>query len=488
MNTRLINILKQKEGIAIMSVVLFFTVITLMLSTLSFVSLNNTRMMDSTSQNIAAFYAAEAGLTVVAQQLRAIYEDSLLTEEVAETRLEAVRNYFLRYPEITIGDSGEGASSARVAFETFNLDLARNTLRARISSVGRVGSQTRTLSKEVEIGYGTASNFSTSYAVLVRNSIIARGTITSDPAPSPTQNRPMVATMQTSNSSIRINGVFPHGVTVFEKQMAFPTINLSIRRDEANRLFPPSASFTHTSLRMAMVGNSLSGGNYFIDHLDFNALSNSGVRGIDIPPGQNVFIVTNRLTVGPVSISGHGTLTIFVREGANNFRIMRGAFGRVDTNERLAIYIDTFRGVLDGLFHVEFPNNSTINGYLMFANARIRFRPNSRLNGGLFTGAFNGSAGAEAIRVLNNAHLGDGIGPALLVAPNGTIRFENNSSMRGAVIANDFYQSGPHNTTLTFSPNLPTTIPFNITSPSPLGSGAGSASGRRFSVFPTVER
>ena len=492
MNTKFVNVLKQKDGVALMSVLLFFTVMTLLLGAASFAAVANARQSGANSRSMAAFYAAEAGITRVVHEFRQIYEDNSLNRGDVAFELIGIHDYFMSNPEIVLSNNEGVAVTANISFESFNLDLNNSVLTATISSQGQVGSNTRTLRKEITFNFGDAGNFLVRHGVLVSHTITASGTITStDPLNS--EKRPRIATMQTNASAININGLtFPNGIAETGVQVTFPKISFDQIRNTANNLFPLSqTTFTHGNLQGALSsGNVLNGGNYFVNHLDFGAVANAGVSRITVRAGEHAFIVTNRLTLGSVNIVGDGRVTIYVRQGTNTFSPNDNGtdFGRLTREDKLAVYIDTINGVGGNAYHVDFLNNSKTRGYFMFENARIQFRQNAELWGGLFTGAHNGSGNSvDAIRLRNNARLNSRGGRSLLVAPNGRVFFENNSTMTGAVIARDFFMSGA-NTALTFDPDLPTVIPFEITSPNPLGSGTGSTAGRSFSTSPTIEK
>jgi len=55
------NLLKNKDGIAIMSVLLMFTVMTIFLGGMTMVSVSNVNQSDANAQSLSAYYAAEGG-------------------------------------------------------------------------------------------------------------------------------------------------------------------------------------------------------------------------------------------------------------------------------------------------------------------------------------------------------------------------------------------------------------------------------------------
>ena len=73
------NLLKNKDGIAIMSVLLMFTIMTLFVGGITMVSVSNVNQSDVNAQSLSAYYAAEGGLNKILEEYRLLYENSSLT-------------------------------------------------------------------------------------------------------------------------------------------------------------------------------------------------------------------------------------------------------------------------------------------------------------------------------------------------------------------------------------------------------------------------
>lgn len=62
------NLLKNKDGIAIMSVLLMFTVMTIFIGSITMVSVSNVNQSDVNAQSLSAYYAAEGGLNKILEE------------------------------------------------------------------------------------------------------------------------------------------------------------------------------------------------------------------------------------------------------------------------------------------------------------------------------------------------------------------------------------------------------------------------------------
>lgn len=272
-------------------------------------------------------------------------------------------------------------------------------------------------------------------------------------------------------------------VTPPEVRVTFPRIDFGPIRLKASNIALSKDNVVLKSKITDIVSNStLEHGNYLVEQVDFTLLNN---KTLTVNGGDEVFINTNKLTLGNVKIIGDGKITIYVNPGTNNFVVPSNGtvFGRVDKEEKLAIIVDTMTGVNDNQYHVTFPNNTVVGAHLMFENARIRFSQNSRLNGAIYTAAFNGNE--YAVNLENRAHLSEGPGRALIVATNGKVYMSNNSSLSGAVIAYDFEQNNGGQSIIRYDADLFQEIPLDITEP--LQNNNNVSKIKRLKVGPTIE-
>ncbi|MCD8519640.1 MAG: hypothetical protein LRY24_01925 [Erysipelotrichaceae bacterium] len=504
------NLLQNKQGIAIMSVLLMFTVMSIFVGGITMVSVSNVNQSDVNAQSLSAYYAAEGGINRILEEYRSLYENSSLTATQVQNGIGNIRSKY-HMQSMELKDNNGKPVNVEFWFDVHDHDMINHRLVATIVSQGQVEDVVRTLETMVEFTYGTGTttmNMQLRHAVFVRNSITTSNNATITTVnPSDATLVPRIATLATQTGRITLNNItFPRGeielinpsancnnntvvasasrwdgsrcrindtVLVTEDRpvedpeirINFPVINFTPIRTQVAGIMASSSNYTTVNSETALLsGTTFRNGNFFISELNFNDLSS--LRNLSINEGDHIFIITNRLVLGNVNISGNGKITIYVNPGSNTFSHSTNnvVFGRVDQEEKLEIYVDTISGVANNAYHVTLANNTFTKAYLMFDNARVSFGNNSRLSGALYTGAVNGSGSNYAIRLGNNAYISSGGGRALLVAPNGRVQLNNNSSLVGAVIANDVNMGGG-NTTITFDPDFPQNIPFEITTP-----------------------
>lgn len=496
MKPNYVDVLKKQDGIAIMSVMLFFTVMTLFVGTISFVSVNNVNLASVPIQSKAAFYGAEAGISVAVDYLETIKNRTDFTSNDITRELNALNRVFSPYRFYLQNNDGNPVS-VTVRLEAFN--IVSNTMRARITSIGSVGTHSRTLVRDVTFQFGNdvpqPVSASVRHAILVSETII-NGGVTAVAG----SGTPRIATFSTAQDAINIvhnrystveielprdgvassiirnqntRGLFKGtrvvtgntlNVNVNEVRVTFPVIDFShIRARKTRAERPPFRTDW-------LDGTTAQGGDFVVNDLNFSTM---GISNIYVPEGVRTFIVVNGiLTLGNVNVTGEGTLTIFVNPGNSTFSPGRVTFGRIHHPERLEIFIDDISGVSNN-FHVEFRNGAYFGGKLMLSNGRVNFENHVTLNGSIFTGAEDGINDVQSVRINNHASnqitiANNTVSPnAFIVAPNGTVFLHNQASMRGAIIARNFVgnSSSANHSAIIFNPNLTQNIPHQIISP-----------------------
>lgn len=510
MKLKTMDVLKRKDGVALLTVVLIFLVLVILLGGVMSISLANQRGVKTHGQHTAAFYAAESGITVVVAELAQLERKNHLSIDEVNEEIRMIQAKFIRHT-MRMSDNMGVPVYVHIALEDFIHDYENNKLTTSIVSTAEIGKIKRTVGTSIEFDYGYSLATPDIDGVRIRHVVLVRDTIrtgngmitTMDSSNS--QGKPRIATLSTQASRINLSGgfTFPGGeielvdpkspcenntvvnsafrcrvngvilveeereVRGLEVRVNYPTLNFEPIRTQVNSVLSAPSNYTQiTSLSSVMNGTTLPNGNYVIDNLDF---STSGIGTINVANNSNVLIVTNKLTLGNVSITGGGKMTIYVKPGISTFSPSSNGtiFGRTDNEDKLSIFVDTINGVGSSQYHVTFLNNSQTKGYLMFDNARIEFTQNSTLYGALFTGAVNGNVSAVMMR--NRAHLSTGGGRSVIIAPNGKVHMENNSSMDGAIIARDFEQSNGGQSILRFDPDFTLKIPYEIISPIQIG-------------------
>lgn len=502
-----VKILKQKNGIAIMSVMLFFMVMMIMVGALSISSMGNARLSGVNSDSVAAFYAAEAGTNRLIGDIKTLQSDTTLT--LADFTL-AMEGLISSHHGLTFTLAPNDGSDVIVkVFVNSTHDEVNRRYILTVVSSGQVVTQVRTIQTQIEVEYGRLGNdlynFRLRHAVLARNQITTgNGSI----LPSTPSLVTRVATISSSANALNLdNGLtFTNGeieltaagkanvdnviplnkyrslvnstVLITEQRDAvspeirvnFPVVSFSPIRTTKDSIIS-SGNYTQATTMADIVKTvngvqTIVGGNYQINNLNFSGLS--GEIRID----SAVFIIANRITFGSVSFSGNRMLTIYVNPSTitqSNFAPWPNGtvFGRVTNPDLLAIYVDTVISK-PAAYDIEFPQNSRTTGYFMFDNANVFFGNNAKLFGSVFSGAVNrpgqnASNPIYSVELTNNSNLTLDNQRSLIVAPNGTVFMKNGSSLRGAIIADNIILS--NQTVLTFDPDFPQRIPFEVTSP-----------------------
>lgn len=528
MKKKCVGIFRNKSGIALMSVVLFFLVMVLLLAGLMARTLGNLEGSQVIRRNTSSFYAAESGINLLTGELKDIKENPKLTNNQTYAKLLEFRDKYTAY-EFEMEDNMGDAVTVNVRLEKFNINPSKGTLTAKIVSEGHVGENTRALYSEIEfdyhntlIGDDDGDSMKIRHAVFVKNSITTGNGMITSVNPYDANKYPKIASLSTKANSINLNDKFqfPNGeielvnpqdtctnnvvvskdfrcrvnktilieedrvVTPPEVRVNFPSINFEpIRTKVSSILLSTDDLTTVNKIGDILTNSTFAHGNYLIGHVDFSQLNN---KTITVNAGDEVFIITSKLTLGSVTIIGDGKITIYVRPSQESFIIPSNGivFGRTEKEEKLVIIVDTMSGINDNQYHVTFPNNSVTGAHLMFENARIKFSQNSRLNGAVYTAAVNGNA--NAVYLENKAHLSEGPGRALIVATNGRVYMYNNSSLSGAVIAYDFVQENGGQSVVRFDPDLFQEIPLEITEP--LQNNNNNSKVKRLKVGPTIEQ
>ena len=460
----LVNKLKEKRGVALMTVVLFFIVTSIFFGSLVFVSINNANNSSANSRSISAFYAAEAGLNMIISEITTIKNNvSIPTTQLAH-HLELLKSDSIFNGEVELRNS----STFEIVFKSWSIQ--NNVLTTRVESTGRSKGFARTLATEITFDFSDVGNTISLGPILVNKNItVNNGSIVCE---NPSQCKS--ATNSTNKNDVTSSH---QGSTTFNARFTMPDFedefeNIRSRVDAATQ-----------PLGNQLNAGTLQGGNYFVDHLDFSKLNIS-----EINVESDVLIKTNKITLGSVHFKGEGDVIIYVTKSPNQLSFLPYGrnndkspdFGRVSSEKesKLVIYVDEMQNQKE--YHVTFENGSITRAFLIFVNARIQFEQGSTFYGGLFTGAENtNQADAVSLGQRTSFRTHD-ILPyehSLIVAPNGTVSFQNNASLKGTVIANSFVLGqgggGSNNTSVTFDGRRTLMNPFKkIILPSTNGSSS----------------
>jgi hypothetical protein len=492
MNSNFIRIFKQKSGVAIMAVMLFFMVMMIMIGALTIYSQGNLRLSGVSAQNTASYYAAEAGIKRVVNDFEELMNDSTLTLAQFVSLVDNVILYHESNPRVDLSDNAGAESYAMISFiDKFHNQVSR-TFGFTIVSTGFVNGQTRTLETLVDLEYGslTGSNqgFAIRHAVLVRNSITTSNNSVITLSNTFAQQNPnavsRIATYATTNNAVNMAGntsfsgfielvqgasnnvvssnfrslIDPNNrvVNTTFAQLDFgpirtladsvptssriPAITGLVRVEtNGNRNIEPTASSTVSNPYV------IPGGSYYVPSIEF------GNTNVVIRADNDVFIVTESLTLGNATFIGEGEITIYVKQGSNTFSFpsSNGSFfGNQLKPYLLVIYVDQITPTPT----FTLTNNSTIYGSFMFKNASLNFSNNTTFGGYLMTEGAN-------VTLSNNG----AVTTTFYYVPLGSVTLSQNATVRGAVIANN--ATLLNGSIVQYDPDFLTNFPFSVSSP-----------------------
>jgi hypothetical protein len=488
MKLNFFRIIKQKSGVAIMSVMLFFMVMMLMVGALTISSEGNLRVSGVSAQNTAAYYAAEAGITFVVSDFRRIIgvEEGDLTqaEFVAE-----LNNFITNHGSTRVDLSSNGGAEAYslITFRDVAHNTSTQTFQFTVVSTGVVNDQTRTLETFVDLDYslgaGNRQGFAVKHAVLVRNTFTTANNFTINLSPAaqaanPTGRAWVATTSLTRNAinfgrpgnylgTVELQSTANNNVTNAATSQISKTLNVQtftqldfepIRTlatqvlSRANNNIPNITGLTSGSnINPTVAGTyTIPGGSYYVPQVRFNA------NNVTINANQDVFIVTDSLSfLGNVSFTGTGEVKFYVRRNmasSSTFSLLHnlnnGIVGRSNNPHLFLVYVDETSPAMT----ITPGNNSIIFGSFMFNNSNLNFSNNVAFGGYLMTGGLT-------VNLSNNAD----VFTALYYAPNANVTVKQNGIVRGAIIANNVTME--NNATVQYEPAFLTNFPFAVESP-----------------------
>ena len=479
---------KDKSGIAIMSVMLFFMVMMIFVGGLTIASQGNLNVSSVSADNTASYYAAEAGINYVVSDFKRIMdiEDGDLTQaQFIASIMNFVTNNQSKRVDLTDNNGTESYFVLR--FTDVISNSTTRTFAFTIVSEGVVNGVSRTLETLVDLDYslgaGDRKGFAVKHAILAENRITTDNNFTIgltqnaiNNAPPGTQ--PSVATYATASNSIffknasnytgrvEVKAGTPNSVTNASPTQIDRTLNVQtfsplnfdpIRTEAAQVIASPGNNANLGGLFSSAtnnINNPASGtytpapGKYYVSSVVFG--SNNVV--INVPTaGTEVFIVTDNLVLGNVTTTGAGTVRFYVREGSNKFSFPtfnNAITGRQNAPHLFIVYVDTITSSTS----LTVQNNAALYGSFMFKNASITFSNNTTFGGYLMT------EGA-ALNLSNNGQ----ITVALYYAPLGNVNLLNNGVVSGAIIGKNVDLA--NGATVRYEPAFLDNFPFDVESP-----------------------
>ncbi len=483
------KIFKNKQGVSLLIVVMYFLVLTLLLAGLFAVSMSNFKNQNTADAHTTAYYVAESGINVTIAQfedeIQALFDLDLSTDDFYTNLDTFIANL-------------TGVSYTNDTTDHFSLDIGQANATIDINKLGEqsgyyeiistgvVNNVSRTLRKVLFVEYALdpGNGFTIDKAILTtdiididRSSLIDASTCDNPNIIDASCDGADISTYSTIintvnvNSSSVINDIYllpgtsdnivkdiPDGSLIIKdlEYSPFPQINFMSVDGRAQTVLDNPAN-SKSSLNSIISNGSLQSGTFYINTLTFNSNTT-----INVP--SNTFIVTNSIVFGSnyknITFTGEGKLEIYVGNPSIQTPINANLFANINNGVNIGnssdptkfiVYVSSFlRSNL--IPTIQFGNNSIFNGSLMLENTNVNFSNNSAVNGYLVTGG-------SQVTIANNSALTT---KGLIFVPNGTVTMSNKSYYSGAIVSKNFYITKG---TLIYNPLNFSSIPSDIIDP-----------------------
>lgn len=481
--------IKNKQGVVLFIVVIYFLVLSLLLGGLFYLTIGNFNDQKTATEHSSAYYVAESGINLAVAQV----EDKIKTLATNASLSESVFNNEITTLASAINgqvynNASTDSFSTTVGNSSATLNVTTSVSGAyrviTIQSTGVVDGKTRTLTKVIRLKYasGAGNGFVIDKAILTKEKI----DITLESFILNVDNSgAKVATYSTTNGAVtiststKVGDIFllpsanssvvdlkPSGVNVLNTLTLnpFPAINFDAVDTKAKTVLSENKSLTLNSGSNTINPSSGSYGGYYVPTLDFS-------RNMTINVTGNTFIVTDNIDFGnaqpTITFTGSGKLEIYVgNPNSTNPNFNSSIFDDINNNttfgnssnvQNLVIYVSAFT-VKNSIPNIQVGNGSTISGSFMFENSRVTFGQNISFNGYLVTDAVNDGS-SPAVTLPNNSALTTN---GLIFAPKGTVSMNNLSQFKGSIVSNNVkIDKG----TLVYDPTYAYVIPTEIIDP-----------------------
>lgn len=517
-----IKILNKKDGMALLTVMLIFLILSILLGGVVASTTSNMRQSVVTKNHTAAFYASEAGLTKVTTDFEKKLEELVDQDLSTAGFLSALNTYITANSAETVNlsnNNGE-ASLANVTIQGPTIDADGYRV-ITITSNGFVGDLERVLIKTYRFKYieGTGgSGFIVDKAVMVKNTFTLTGSAQIIGAPISTYSKSNSAismdwstkvpgieldpTLFNASGNLINNNIFNNTQNIngkiycdgntglncvdpLDEIFEFPLIVMPGYPNKTTLPKLPnysSGNFVVNTNGISMTGwvsnltytPTLSSAAYYVPNI---VIPNNSQFTINVG-NSDVLWVTDKLVLnGPMQVIGNGTLTIYVTGNAGSATTSsadkisfaysggNGYIGNITNPERVKILVDpVFYRVKVGKNYVEQPITLTVAGSspvyiaLMAANLNLNLSGSGKIDGYVVTGG-------TSITVSG----GSSTAVALYYAPNAHFSLEGGGVINGAILANSFAASG--GTYVTYSDVAFVNFPFEVLDPITGGTG-----------------
>src|SRR5699024_8091226 len=442
---------KNEQGYSLIGVLLIITIVAIVGTSLAGITLQSVKTSTKERDNQAVYYIAEAGmnhLTMKFQEavLSAYHDETVKNESDFNQKLND-----LELPEMW--DEFENVSGEQV-FANFDMNKVNET-NYELTSTGYIGSETRTVSRIVEVNWEEKyqDEEETEYklppfAVFTSGQFsMSNGKIIGD-----------IGTIQDQNGAIS----FPSGGPTLEGDIYVPNGSSNIVNNKVSKitaevkeidpsysipslpLFPKTPTYecpedetiefrkgaSHSVIKICNFDYT----NWdFVNSMDYHYELNKSVKfnsfkmlngmnlTIDVKDSDKALVVNDFNIGGEIKLIGDGTLTLYV----NNTIIMTGGskLNQKEFIEKLNIYYKGEKLNLAG--------EQKIYGSLYARKANLDLTGSGGIYGNIFSGGkeIKMSGGSE-------------IEAQLILAPNAKVTMSGGGSVKGMIMSKEYNQSG----------------------------------------------
>ena len=518
------KILRNKQGIALLTVILIFLVMVVLLGGMTLLSQGNFRNSQVSNEHTAAYYAAEAGLTAVSDKLDQLLGDSYDNNVSADDLLVEFNDFVTENKvvefELTNNNGAQTVSNVIVEDLGTSDDGYR---RVKFTSIGRVGNISRKIKRDLMFKYVKGeggSGFTVNKSVMVKDTFTLKGSAkvlgapistystesgaidlawsTSVPGieiPVGTEKLDIVKAPNNLHNIITSGGI--NGIVHNAKVYDFPSITMPVYPHPSTLSRLPRLVIQHTQWNSTELvdsqGNFTQRDCWMLDNRTYT-LPDTSV-GYYVPRfstscqvdftfdvgNSDKFLVVDELRLdGFINVVGNGTLTIYVRGNTQStatsnesHRLSFGytsnkSLGRASDPSKLMIYVDPIyvrksqgnRVTYENL-EVKFNGNAPYYLSIMAANLNIELGGSGQIHGYVVTGG-------DSIKFVGNSNAA----VALYYAPNAHVSVAGSAKVNGAVLANSFEAVGSG--TVNYQDVQFENFPFEVLNPITGGHGSGN--------------
>jgi len=516
------NLLRKKDGVALITVMMVLLVLTIMLGGLVILTNSNLNQSETTKDHTAAYYTAESGLTKTVTDFEN-YIENLSTQSPAlsvSAFVSTIETYVSNHAneQLTLTANQGDTPYADVTLVSDGIQ-ADGFNQYTITSTGYLGDLSRTLVKIYKFKYqlnDDGSGFIVDKAVMVQNDFTLTGSSQVIGAPISTYSKaddainltwstkvPAIeldASLFDSSGNLIDTGIFENlqnmnskitegglnAVTALDEVFEYPPITMPTYPNPSTLSRLPAYTIQNSYKLVDSSGN-LTKNSYMTNNFTYSIPSTSdwyyvpqliikGQETFTINVGDtDKFLVVDKLQLdGYFVIVGSGTLTIYVRGNtvatATNDESDRISFnytsnlsvGSIGSPSKFVVYVDPIyqkSGNTVGPLTVRIGGSGTYYMALMAANLNINVNGSGKIYGYIVTGG-------DTINITG----GSSATITLYYAPNALVTISGSGQVNGAIVCESFLGTG--NIRVNYSDVSFENFPFEVLDPITGGSGS----------------